>query len=567
MTNIMQKNYWECIKSVAIKTFTDQKIFLFFCFSVIFLGIEVASNVGIPLVLKRTVDWLASSITSSESIALILTSYGALWILSQVVLHLRSLFTYRMEQRLTFVLATKILTHLYTLSHSYFLDQKTGTLTSIIRRAQKTVPTLIVGIFFHVIPTIIEFICVITIVALYYPLAYSLFMGGTLIGFLVYSSFSMKIAIKNREKANHIDQQTDGVITDWISNYESVKVFGRSDLAVQICEEHLKKREVSEVTFMNHFFLSRLGQSLILGCGLVILTYLAGKGVQNKKLTIGDFVLFNGYILQFIAPISILGHVIQDTKKAVVDMKDVIKILLTQSDVKENVASISLKGDKLPIEFRNVGFSYNNREILKDLSFTIMPGETALFVGYRGSGKSTIAKLLLRLYDPTAGNIFINQVNMKDLSFKSLYQNIGWIPQESYFLNDTIEKNLSFAAPGATLKEIEHALDNASLLDFVRSLPEGLKTKVGDRGVKLSGGEKQRLSIARLFLKKPQICIFDEATSSLDRNTELLIQNNIGHTISNMTKIIITHRPFMTQGGNQIITLKEGTLLWATPSS
>lgn len=523
--------------------------------AVLCLIIGIVSNICIPLVFKKTIEVFSSS--SGLTTTLILLSYGLMWMISQATLHIRVLFTYGIEQRITYVLGVKILSHLYSLSQSYFLNQKPGALTNVIRRAQQDVPSLALGIFFHVIPTVIEFLLVIGFISLFYPLIYSVLLSCTLLAFFAYTFFSMKTALESRERANEMDRNTDGIVTDWLSNHEAIKVFGKRELAIRTCEEQLKKRELSEVGFMRNFSLVHLGQSLILGLGLTSLTYLVGQGVQNGELTIGDFVLFNGYILQFILPISILGQVTQDIKKALLDMKGIIDILLTTSEIKEVSNPEHLSSPYLQIKFDEVSFSYGERKILNNLSFAIEAGETVLIVGPTGMGKSTIAKLLLRLYDPTEGHIQINKTNLKHVSFQSLSETIGWVPQESYLLNDTLKKNLEFVRPGASLREMQTALDQTCLLEFVKKLPEGLNTPIGDRGLKLSGGEKQRLALARLFLKNPKIGIFDEATSFLDRGTELRIQENINCFLPEMTKIIITHRPFMIDKADKIITLDK----------
>lgn len=549
------KPYWACIKTVLLSTFEDRKMGFAFGCALLCLVIGIVSNICIPLVLKKTIEVFSSS--SSLSTTLILLSYGLMWMISQASLHIRALFTYGIEQRITYVLGVKILSHLYSLSQSYFLNQKPGALTNVIRSAQQDVPSLTLGIFFHVIPTVIEFLLVIGFISLFYPLIYSLLLSCTLMTFFTYTFLSMKTALESRERANEVDRNTDGIVTDWLSNHEAIKVFGKGELAIQACQEQLRKRELSEVGFMRNFSLVHLGQSLILGLGLTSLTYLVGQGVQNGELTVGDFVLFNGYILQFILPISILGQVTQDIKKALLDMKGIIDILLTTSEIKEVSNPKHLSTPHLQIKFENVSFSYGERKILNNLSFAIEAAETVLIVGPTGMGKSTIAKLLLRLYDPTEGQIYFNKTNLKHVSFSSLSETIGWVPQESYLLNDTLKKNLEFVRPGTSLREMETALEQACLLEFVKKLPEGLNTPVGDRGLKLSGGEKQRLALARLFLKNPKVGIFDEATSFLDRGTELRIQENINHFLPGMTKIIITHRPFMIDKADKMITLDK----------
>jgi ABC-type transport system involved in Fe-S cluster assembly fused permease/ATPase subunit len=552
------QQYRQCIKEILITTFEDKKIRWNFIFSSVGLTVVVLSNLSIPLLLKKIVESFSSQ--DSLSITLILLSYGLLWMISQVSLHIRFLLTYKVEQRITFSLGMKVLAHLLGLSHSFFLNQKPGALTNVIRRAQHNVPNIILGIFFHLLPTVLEFLCVVILISSLYPFIYSLIIIGTLGTFFSYTYLFMKRALKDREIANEVDKTTDGIVTDWLSNYEAIKVFGKHALAVKTCETALKNREITEVRFTTKYNLSHVGQALILGFWLSLLTYLIGQNVLNGSLTIGDFILFNGYILQFIAPVSILGHVIQDIKKALIDMKGVLDLLLTKSEIIEVPHPLILSGSRFQIRFKNVSFKYKDRNILENISFKIEAGETALIVGPTGIGKSTIAKVLLRLYDPTEGHVFINQTDIKQLSLESLYETMGWVPQESYLLNDTIMNNLQFVCPEATSAEIEEALDQAHLLDFIRNLPEGLHTMVGDRGLKLSGGEKQRLSLARFFLKKPKICIFDESTSSLDKDTELIIQNNIEKFLPNMTKIIITHRPYLAHKVDQIITLNKETM-------
>ncbi|OJW47908.1 MAG: hypothetical protein BGO67_03185 [Alphaproteobacteria bacterium 41-28] len=558
------KQYWNCLKEIVHKTFEDKRLQVHFCFGVCFLIIGIISAVAIPLLLKKVIEIL--SFSGMGSVTLILLGYGFIWMVSQTSLHIRALFTYRIEQRITLILGLKVLSHLYGLSQSYFLDQKPGALMNVIRKAQRDVPSIILGVFFHVLPTVLEFLFVLILISSLYPFMYTLLLAGTLVVFFGYTFISMKSVLNDRQIANDVDKNTDGIVADWLSNYEAVKIFGRRDLAIRTCEKELKKRETAEVKFMTKFSMARLGQSFILGLGISTLTYLVGIGVLKGTLTIGDFVLFNGYILQFILPISILGQVTQDIKKALLDMKGIINILLTESEIQESLHPIHLPNHLCDVEFKNVTFKYKDRTILDDVSFKIGPGKTLLILGPTGIGKSTLAKLLLRLYDPNKGQIFINQINIKHLSFRSLYDTIGWIPQETYLLNDTLQNNISFVQPESSIAEIEWALEKACLLDFIKRLPEGIHTVVGDRGLKLSGGEKQRLAIARLFLKKPKICIFDEATSFLDRNTEITIQNNIENFLPHMTKVIITHRPFMVGNADNILNLNKKLVTQKTKS-
>lgn len=547
------KAYRSCLKEIFTKTFQDRALISQFFFGLVFLGIGVASTITLPFFLKRIVDSLSSHAPSSFS--LILISYGLLWGLSQAFFHLRALLTYKLEQRMTFVLGLKVLSHLFSLCHNFFLEQKPGATTNVIRRAQRDVPAIMLGIFFHVVPTFLEFSCIVILMFSFYPFKYSFLLSIILGTFFVYTLFMMKSALRDRQVANRVDREADGIITDWLSNYEAIRIFGQQGYALNLCAKELKNREVAEVRFMANLSISRLGQSLILGAGLSLLTYLIGQDVLKGALTVGDFILFNGYILQFILPINTLGQVIHELKKALLDMKEIMDILLTESTVKEVLFPTSLKGNSFSIKFENISFRYKDKSILENVSFTIEPEETVLIIGSSGIGKSTLINLLMRTYDPTKGNIFINQQNIKNISFKSLTETISLVPQNTYFLNDTIKNNLQFVRPQATFKDIEEALDKADLLTLIKTFPTGINTFIGDKGLKLSGGEKQKLSLARLFLKKPKICIFDEPTSSLDRKAELIIQKKIETFLPKTTKIIITHRPFMFEKADQIITL------------
>lgn len=549
--------YLTCLKEILETAFETKKLRINFGLSFIVLIIGVLSNMALPLLLKEIIDILA--LPTAPLITFVLLSYGCIWIVSQVSIHIRTLLIYKIEQRLTFVLESKVLSHIFGLSLNYFVNQQPGALTNIIRRAQQNVPHIVLGIFFHVLPTLLEFLFVIVLISYIYPLTYSVLMVVIFGIFFGYTLISLKFALRVREEANEVDKNADGIVADWLSNYEAIKVFGKSDLALSSCETELRKREKAEVTFMNNIVVSYIGQSLILGIGLSLFTYLVGNGVLKGTLTLGDFILFNGYILQFVMPISVLGQVLQDIKKTLLDMKGVIDVLFTPTDIVEPPHPLQLKKGVPSITFENVSFKYKDRFILKDVSFTIKAGKTAVIVGPTGAGKSTIAKLLLRLFDPVEGNIFIGSINLKQLSLKSLSETIGWVPQETYLLNDTIRNNLLFAHPEANPQEIEEALDRAHLLGFIEKLPQGLETTVGNRGLKLSGGEKQRLSLARIFLKKPKVCIFDESTAFLDKTTEAIIEENIQKFLPHTTKIIITHRPFCEDKVDQVISVTQYT--------
>ncbi|MBW8308292.1 MAG: ABC transporter ATP-binding protein/permease [Candidatus Paracaedibacteraceae bacterium] len=549
---------YKYLKDIFVQALSDYSMRWSFIGSACFLLIGVLTSLTLPLLLKYVMESLSNNETGLW-VPWLLFSYGAIWMLSQVIQHIRSFLACRLEQRVTFLLGSKVLAHLYSLSHQYFINQKPGALANIIRRAQRNVPSVMLGLFFYILPTFVEFMCVIVGIMIFYSLFYVSILACVLASFFVYALLSIKPIIKLREYANNIDREVDGVVTDWISNYEAIKTFGRHDLAISVCNTELKKREEAEIDFIQRYTWVQIGQSFILGIGLSILTYYVGIGVRDGSLTVGDFVLFNGYMLQLVGPIGILGHLIQDIKKALIDMKGVLETLSTPSDIQEVENPVALTGSSFSVEFRNVSFGYDNRLILNQISFRVEAGQTAIITGKTGIGKSTIAKLLLRLYNPIEGEILINDINIKNIELDSLYKAVGWVPQESYLLNDTIMNNIRFVCPDAIRENIVEVVEKAHLEPLLYKLPDGLDTIVGDRGVKLSGGEKQRLTIARLFLKKPGLCIFDESTASLDKKTDAIIQKNIEQYLPHATKIIITHHPYLADKVNQVIVLNKNS--------
>lgn len=411
---VSYEQYWQCIKDIVISAFVDKKIRLSSWFSLIVLVLGVLSNLALPFFLKKIVD--SFSLSNPLLSTVILLSYGFIWMVSQVSVHVRTILIDKIEQRLTRVLGEKVISHIFCLSLNYFVNQQPGALTNIIRRAQQNVPHIVLGLFFHVIPTILEFLFVVAVISYFYPFIYSLLMGIIFTIFFVYTLIALKIVLRSREEANETDKSADGIVADWLSNYEAIKVFGKVDLAISTCTGELKKREIVEVKFMRNVALSYIGQSVILGVGLSVFMYLVGQGVLQGSLTAGDFILFNGYILQFVMPIAILGQVLQDIKKTILDMKGVIDVLLTPTEIIEVPHPLYLTKSAPSIMFDNVSFKYKDRFILKDVSFKIEAGQTAVIVGPTGAGKSTIAKLLLRLFDPIEGDIFINEINLKQLS-------------------------------------------------------------------------------------------------------------------------------------------------------
>ena len=545
----------QIIKKVFLETCRSRSHCIRLILALGLLGVGIYLNVLVPFAFKEIIDKL--SLGNSNFLEFSLFVYGIVWVISQVSVHLRELLMNSVIERSVSILGIQAFSQLYKLPQQFHLNKKTGELTNIIRQAQRSLPVLLWGATLYIIPVSLEFVTVFCLLVTNYSLTHMLILGGTLSLFSIYTLFTTKLAIRQRALSIEADKEIESKSIDWLLNLELIRLSGKTEYALQDYKNSFQKREKLEVSFLNALGSVRIGQSIILGIGLSILTFSLGNAVRSHELTIGDFVLFNAYFIQFIGPISILGHVFKDIKKAMLEIRGVLDLLNTPLILQDKENAVRLKSKNFTVEFRNVSFKYQNTFVFKNLSFKILPGEMAVITGSSGSGKSTLLKLLLRSYEPTEGQVLINNIDINDISLDSLREEIGIILQENILLDTNILNNIKFFNLGISLRKLKEATKKAYIADSIESLPDEYNTLVGEKGAKFSGGERQRIALARVFAKNPKICIMDEPTSALDGKTEELISKNIKTHLPFATKIIVSHRLSLINKADKVIILNS----------
>lgn len=418
------------------------------------------------------------------------------------------------------------------------------------------------GIASFLLPTIVEIVLAISLLTYLYGVVY----GGLLLVimgiYLLFSVIFLEKASRARELYNEKRAQATAKMVDSLLNYETIKYFAHENHETTQVDLLLKGQEDEGVKSLLIASWVSIGQGVIIGVGLLFITLLSGNAVYNHAMTVGDFVLINGYVLQFVMPLSAFGHILQQVRKGLQDMSAVLKIIDTPPEITDKLHAVDFIAQKVDINFDAVSFGYGaDRTIVHNLSFAIAAGKTVALVGATGSGKSTITRLLFRLYDVNAGSIQLNGYNLRDLSQHSLRKMIGIVAQETMLFNDTLYYNIAYGNLEASEEEVKHAAHLAHLDSFIAKLPAGYNTVVGERGLKLSGGEKQRIAIARALLKNPLIYVFDEATSSLDMRTEKEIQKNLEEISVGKTTLIIAHRLSTITHADTILVLEHGSIV------
>ena len=531
------------------------------------VGAKLATT-GMPFMIKGMVDQLGMAAGSGQQeqwflapVALVFV-YGALRFANVLFGEIRDTLFGRVTERAMRRIAHKVFIHLHHLDLDYHLNRKTGGVSRDIERGVSGISFLLRFMVFSILPALIEILLVVGILLFQYGWAFGL---TTLSAITLYISFSVKVTNWRKaflREANTADSASNSRAIDSLLNYETVKYYTNESYEAQRYDANLKQLEQAKRKNRLSLFVLNGGQALIISFSMTAMMLLAVLGVENGDMSVGDFVLINAFMMQLFIPLGSLGFVYREIKTSMINIEQLFKILDIEPKIKDTNHAETLRVEQGNIEFNEVEFSYKvDRAIIKSISFKVSAGQTLAVVGASGSGKSTLVKLLFRFYEPTSGSILIDGQNIEQVTQNSLRGAIGVVPQDTVLFNDSIWENIRYGDPSASDEAVEQAISMAYLDDFIAELPEGVSTQVGERGLKLSGGEKQRVAIARTILKKPPIMVFDEATSSLDSKSEQMILKAIQAVAKNTTNIVIAHRLSTIVNADQIIVLDQGHII------
>ena len=526
------------------------------------------SGVGMPLVLKRVIDSLDPSLLSEHGVTLIvvpvalLIAYGTLRFFNVFLAEMRDTVFARVNERAQRKIGLEVFRHLHNLDLDFHLSRRTGGLSRDIERGTRGINFLLRFGLFNIIPTLLEVALVTGILFVKYSGAYAIVALVSVVAYVSFSVFATEWRTEFVRKANLLDSQANSRAIDALLNYETVKYFGNEEYEADLYDNNLISWESARIKNRLSLGLLNSGQALITAAGITVMMVLAARDVVAGNMTLGDLVLVNAFMIQLFIPLNSLGFVYREIKASLADTATMFALLDQQPKIKDRPDAKTLGSGSLPIEFKNVSFHYHKeRPIIRDVSFKIAAGEKVAIVGRSGSGKSTLARLLFRFYDTCDGEISVDGIDIRDLSQHSLRQQIGVVPQDTVLFNDSIYHNIQYGLPDSSEQQVKQAIDFAQLSDFIDKLPAGWDTRVGERGLKVSGGEKQRIAIARVVLKNPQILIFDEATSSLDSKAERAISDALSNVAKNHTTLVIAHRLSTVVDADRILVLEDGEIV------
>jgi ABC-type transport system involved in Fe-S cluster assembly fused permease/ATPase subunit len=531
--------------------------------SLAFLVVAKLVNVYVPLLYKGAVDALSpgQSTLIVVPVALIVF-YGLGRVGAQLFAELRDAVFAKVGQRAVRRVALATFRHLHALSLRFHLERQTGGLSRAIERGIRGTEFLLSYMLFNVVPTLFEILLVCGILWSFYNASFALVTLAVIIAYIVFTFTVTDWRVKFRREMNERDSEANTKAIDSLLNFETVKYFANEEHEAQRFDKALRAYERAAVKSQTTLSALNIGQGVIIASGLVGVMVLAARGVARGTMTVGDFVLVNSYLVQLYAPLNVLGMVYRNIKQSLTDLESMFRLLRVRAEIEDRPGAPSLRVGRGEIVFDHVSFRYDpRRAILHDVSFRVPPGGTVAIVGPSGAGKSTIARLLFRFYDVDSGAIRIDGQDLREVTQESLRKAIGVVPQDTVLFNDTVRYNIAYGRPGASDEEIMAAARHARIHDFVASLPDGYRSMVGERGLKLSGGEKQRVAIARVILKEPAILIFDEATSALDTRTEQEIQASLDEVRSHRTTLVIAHRLSTVVNADEILVLDEGRIV------
>jgi ATP-binding cassette subfamily B protein len=529
------------------------------------LGLLVGAktvNIAVPFLYKHAVDTLSGKYGLVTVPVMLILAYGAARVCTQGFNELRDAVFAKVEQRAIRRLALSTFRHLHSLSLRFHLDRRTGGLARAVGRGTQAIDFLLTFILFNIVPTVVEILIVCGILWRLYDWQFAAVTFATIVVYIGFTFAMTDWRVRFRQEMNTRDTEANTNAVDSLINYETVKYFANEEHEARRYDRSLQAYERAAVRSETTLAMLNVGQGVIIAGGLIGVMLLAALGVAGQRMTVGDFVLVNTYLIQLYMPLNFLGMVYRNIKQSLVDLEQMLTLLKEAPEIVDRPDAPALVVRRGAVAFREVDFRYDpRRAILEDIDFTIKPGETLAIVGSSGAGKSTIARLLFRFYDVDAGSIEIDGQDVREVTQDSLRRAIGVVPQDTVLFNDTVLYNIAYGRPGANRAEIEAAARFARIHDFVMGLPDGYDTMVGERGLKLSGGEKQRVAIARVILKAPEILVFDEATSALDTKTEREIQASLAEVAAGRTTLIIAHRLSTIVDADQILVLDAGRIV------
>ena len=565
-----EENHWQTIRTLLPYLWPEGRgdLKTRVVLALVFLVAAKLISVYVPFLLKDAINILSGeggATTGNAAIALplgLILAYGIARVLSLVFGEFRDAIFVRVGQNALRTVALRTFRHLHTLSLRFHLDRKTGGLSRIIERGVKGIDFLLRFMLFNILPTLLELVLISAIFWIKFGFLYALVTFVSLGGYIYFTIAVTEWRLKYRREMNKHDTRANTKAIDSLLNYETVKYFNNEQHEARRYDVALERYEDASVRSQLSLTLLNVGQGVIISVGLVIVLILAGRGVVDGRLTIGDFVLVNTLLIQIYQPLNFLGFVYREIKQSLVDMEKMFSIISENAEIQDSpdAKDLIVKGGE--VVFDHVSFHYaQNRTILKDVSFRVPAGSMTAIVGSSGAGKSTISRILFRFYDIAAGTVTIDGQDIRQVTQTSVRRHIGVVPQDTVLFNDTIRYNIRYGNPDASDEQVEEAARLARIDKFIETLPEGYDTEVGERGLKLSGGEKQRVAIARTILKNPSILLLDEATSALDSHTERDIQAALKTVAKDRTTLVIAHRLSTIIDADEILVMEAGQIV------
>ncbi len=557
------RNDWQTIRNLLpyLWQYKWRVIFALTCL----IGAK-AANLGVPILMKEMIDTMNIGVGDPRAllvvpVALIL-AYGLLRLSTSLFTELREVLFSKVTANAVRRIALQVFEHLHALSLRFHLARQTGGMSRDIERGSRGIQSLISYSLYSILPTVIEVALVMGFFVVKYDIWFAAITLGALVGYIVFTIMVTEWRMHFRRRMNELDSRANQKAIDSLLNFETVKYFGNETFEATRYDENLKTYRTAAIRSQNSLFLLNFGQQVIIAVGLILILWRATEGVVDGSMTLGDLVLVNTLMIQLYIPLNFLGVVYREIKQSLADMDRMFVLLDTDREIADKPDAQPLQVHGAEVRFSKVRFGYEtNRQILFDVDFVVPAGTTTAVVGHSGSGKSTLARLLFRFYDVADGAIQIDRQDVRDVTQASLRRSIGIVPQDTVLFNDSIYYNIAYGRPEATREEVIAAARAAQIHTFINELPEGYDTPVGERGLKLSGGEKQRVAIARTLLKDPPILIFDEATSALDSRTEQAIQAELMRLARTRTTLVIAHRLSTVVQADQILVLDHGRIV------